>query len=121
MTFSPVLRWSANQALRSSMVEDIREEMRGEIWETRDMLIERLDHMVTVMERLLAIMEKLAATADGMKSITSTILSADVLTNEQLGQLITAIGAAAQQMPAPPQLPPTPTTNSFGGSRGPRW
>jgi hypothetical protein len=122
----PALRWSTNQALRSHIVDEIRDEFQYEIWETRDLLLERIDHMIAMMERLVAIVDKVSETAESMRMLASTILTTDVLTNEQLGQLLTAIAAAAAQQSQTTEASsapttPAPPTTTFGATRGRRW
>jgi len=117
--FGPALRWSTNHALQSPMMDEIREDFRQQIWDLEDTMTEKVDEMLTMMRRLLEIMEALLKATEGVRSLTSTMLSSDVLTNEQLGQLIMAFAAAAQQQtpPSPPSVP----TSDFGKTRGPRW
>lgn len=117
--FGPTLRWSTNQALQSPMMDEIRDDFKREIWDMEDIMIERVDEMLVMMRRLLEIMEQALKALEGVRSLTSTMLTSEVLTNEQLGQLIMAFAAAAQQQTPPP--PPSVPTNSFGKTRGPRW
>lgn len=118
--FGPTLRWSTNQALQSPMMDEIRDDFKREIWDMEDIMVERVDKMIAMMQRLLDIMEQLLKATESLRSLTSTMLTSEVLTNEQLGQLLMAFVAAAQQQPPTPPPPPA-ATSSFGKSRGPRW
>lgn len=122
--FGPALRWSTNQALRSQAVDDIVEDMRHELWHMEDIMVPRFDDMLVILKRVLVIMEKVSQTAENLQILLSTLLSSGILTNEQLGQMLSAVAAAqqTQQNAVAPELPASPAPTSSGGfQRGRRW
>ena len=110
MVFSP-LRWPVNHMLRSSMVYEIRDEMRHEIWELEESMISRMDTMISLMDKLLKTVEKL-------NLLVSMVLNTDILTSEELGQLLIKLTAAPQSAPPPPSPRPV---DLFGPQRGRIW
>ena len=113
MPVTPLLRWSANQAARSSGVYEIRHEMTSEIRRVEENFMERIDGMVDRLDQMIALMERLLANIETLHMLASGMLGTEMLNSEQMKELVEKLGS--MESPEHKRLPSSLTSN-FGSS-----